>query len=104
MPKIGLFQHTPHVSHSCVIDCGTARNTSFVSSFYFFLVNTTLEQSVIMLPASMSSLFARNLSVQTLYLLVATALKGVCAGVSQRDNESVHCCHAKSTASVREVC
>lgn len=36
---------------------------------------------MIMLPASMSSLFARNLSVQTLYLLVATqllpALKGV---------------------------
>lgn len=63
---------------------------------------------MIMLPASMSSLFARHLSVQTLYLLVATqllpALKGVCAGVSQRDNESVHCCRAKSTASVREVC
>lgn len=40
---------------------------------------------MIMLPASMSSLFARHLSVQTLYLLVATqllpALKGVCAGV-----------------------
>lgn len=73
----------PHVSHSCVIDCGTARNSSFVS--FFFLVNITLEQSVIMLPASMSSLFARHLSVQTLYLLVATqllpALKGVCAVV-----------------------